>query len=283
MAVATTELTFTVSALLAFQRLASITTLPAHLRIRPQLLKVSDTELDITDAERETLESAELLTEAGLDPDALVMLRALSSPDTEINLTLGARERLETYVVLARRHHLLVAATRCGDDVTIDAYTHVTEAQIVTMITETIRHYVFGAQGDDAVRPTIERVMFPLSAVYDTLCSEQPQEWKSALEAIGVPRSVAGVLHRSETELVARAEVAAYLNHEGGRSQPDTIARLTTMGDGQEAIITSFSSDNNARRWLTVEPYDAARLERVILGAIRSVPDSAWFTHSRTD
>ncbi|PQM45301.1 hypothetical protein C1Y40_04526 [Mycobacterium talmoniae] len=280
MPVAVAELTLSVSALLAFQRLASITMLPAHLRIRPQLLQIADTVVSLTDDERDTLTQAGMLRGGDVDSDALVILRALAYPDTEINMTLAAAQRDDTYVCLARRDKLVVVASRCGDEVTIDAYTNLDEPQLVGQLAATIRRYVFA---DDSSAPTaaIDRVSFPLSTVYDAMCTQDPQEWSTELCARGLPRSVAGVLQRSETQLQARGEVAAYLNHEGGRSAPDMIARVTATAD--EAIITSFASDNNGQRWLTVEPYEEMRLERVILAAIRSVPRSAWFTHARTD
>lgn len=280
MPLAAAELSFSVSALLAFQRVAGISMLPVHLRIRPQLLRISDTDLTISDEEEETLTRAGLLTASGPEPDALMMVRALAFPDAEINLTLAAAGRSDTYVCVARRHELLVVAARCGDDVTIDAYTGVGEPELVGMLADTIRAYLF--DGDDTgVGGPLERVTFPLDPIHETLCAEEPQRWVTVLHERGIPRQLASLLYRCEVDLQGRAEVAAYLNHEGARSEPDTIVRLTTIPDG--AILTSFASDNNDRRWLTVEPYESPRLERIILSAIRSVPQAAWFTHNRTD
>jgi hypothetical protein len=276
---AVSELTFSVSALLAFQRLAEIAILPAHLRIRPQLLQISDTTVPISDEEHEILTAAGLLTAEGPDADAVMILRALSSPDSEINVTLGAPGRADTYVCLARRHQLLISAARCVDDVTIDAYTMVNESELVGVVADTVRSYLFGK--DPGEGAAVERTSFPLSMVYDTMCAEDPIDWAASLQAQGIPRALAAVLYRSEVSMDGRAEVAAYLNHEGVRSAPDTVLRVTSMPDG--AIMTSFASDNNQQRWLTVEPYESGRLERAIAEAIRSVPGESWFTHSRTD
>lgn len=268
-----------VSALLALQQVADLAFLPAHLRIRPQLTRISEHRVQISDEEREVLTASGCLDGDQLDGDVLTMLRALAAPDAEINVTLGARGRDDTYYCLARSHELVVAAARCGDDVIMDAYVGLNEAQIIELLTQMITEYCFGSDEGQGAR--VDRTRFQLGPVYETMCSEHPSEWVDALQVQGVSRALGSVLLRSETEMLARAEVAAYLNHEGGRSDPDTIVRLTTMADG--AIMTSFVSDNNATRWLMVEPYEPKGLERFIRSAVRSVPQSAWFTHCRTD
>ncbi|WP_454793838.1 ESX secretion-associated protein EspG [Mycolicibacterium lutetiense] len=267
------------SAVLAIQQVADLAMLPAHLRIRPQLTRISASRVQISDEEREVLTASGYLNGEELDTDVLTMLRALAAPDAEINLTLASQGRADTYYVLARSHELVVAAARCGQDVVMDAYVGVDEAQVIDLLTQTITGYCFGA--DEGLGAAIDRTRFRLNPVYDAMCSEVPSEWVDALQTQGISRALGSVLLRSETDMLARAEVAAYLNHEGGRSEPDSIVRLTTMSDG--AIMTSFVSDNNATRWLTVEPYESQALERSIRGAVRSVPESAWFTHCRTD
>lgn len=268
-----------VSALLAIQQVADLAMMPAHLRIRPQLTRISASRVQISDEEREVLTASGYLNGEDLDTDVLTMLRVLAAPDAEINLTLGAQGRADTYYVLARSHELVVGAARCGQDVVMDAYVGLDEAQVVDLLAETINGYCFGAEV--GLGAAVDRARFQLGPVYETMCSEVPSEWVDALQTQGVSRALGSVLLRSETDMLARAEVAAYLNHEGGRSAPDTIVRLTTMSDG--AIMTSFVSDNNATRWLTVEPYEPQALERAIRSAVRSVPESAWFTHCRSD
>lgn len=273
------ELTLSVSALLAVQQVADTAVLPAHLRIRPQLTRIADNVVPITDEEREVLTAAGVLSGDVLDPDVVTMVRSLAAPDAEINLTLAAKGRADTYFCLARSHELVVSAARCGDDVVMDAYVGLSEQEVIDLLAATVTGYCFGGEEGQGAR--VDRCEFQLTPVYDTLCSEEPASWVDALQTQGVSRSVGSILLRSETDMLARAEVAAYLNHEGGRSDPDSILRLTTMSDG--AIMTSFVSDNNRTRWLTVEPYDPLRLERAIRDAVRSVPESAWFTHCRTD
>lgn len=273
------EMTFTVSGLLAFQRLAQVSMLPAHLRIRPQLLALSIQELEITAEEHDVLLAAGLLGPSGPNADAVTSLRALASPDAEINVTLGGAERADTYICLVRRHQLYVAAVRCGEDVTIDAYTHLNEGDVIDLIAQTLRQYMFG--GEEAGGLGIERCEFPMHDVHTTMTSEKPENWPTSLAALGMSRDIATALLRSETELVTRAEVAAYLNHEVVRSNPDTILRVTSLSDG--ALMTSFATDNNQRRWLTVEDYHPDRFDRAIREAIKSVPGGNWFTHSRSD
>ncbi|ART74356.1 hypothetical protein BTO20_37695 (plasmid) [Mycobacterium dioxanotrophicus] len=273
------ELTLTVSALLAVQQVADIAILPAHLRIRPQLTRISNQRMRITDEERDVLTAAGVLRGDELDPDVVTMVRSLTAPDAEINLTLAGKDRADTYYCLARSHELVVAAARCGDDVVMDAYVGLSESDVVSLLAATIDGYCFGEEEGRGL--AIDSAEFQLTPVYDTLCREAPSLWVDALQAQGVSRSLGSVLLRSETDLLARAEVAAYLNHEGGRSNPDSIVRVTSMSDG--AIMTSFVSDNNATRWLRVESYEPSHMKRTIRGAIRSVPESSWFTHCRTD
>ena len=279
MGTALAEMTFTVNGLLAFQQIAQVSVLPAHLRIRPQLLRLTTGELDISAEDYDVLREAGLVGVGGANPDAVTALRALAFPDAEINVTLGGAQRNDTYICLVRRHALFVAAARCGDDVTIDAYTHLTEADVVDMIAQTVRQYMFGDEEPDGIG--IERCEFPMHDVHTAMTTEEPANWPAALAGLGISRNVATALLRSETELVTRAEVSAYLNHEVIRSNPDTILRVTALSDG--ALMTSFATDNNERRWLTVEDYHPDRLSRAVLGAIKSVPGSSWFSHSRSD
>lgn len=277
-----TQMTLSVSALLALQRAVGVSMLPAHLRVRPQLLRISDQELSMTSVEREVLTDAGLLDEGGRpDPDAATVLRALASSDAEINATLQARDRLVTYVCLVRRNELFVSAARCGDEVVIDVYTGLTEQQVIGLFAELVDRYLFDAHDDEPAE--IDRWSGPMSPIHDTLQSQDgPQRsWADALGDLGVPRGVATTLFHSETSWLVRAEIAAYLNHEGSRSDPDTIVRVSVTEVG--AVMTSFASDTNRQRWLTVEPFEPARMERLIVSAVRSVPLSAWFTHSRTD
>lgn len=279
MTTALTEMTFTVSALLAFQRLAHVSMLPAHLRIRPQLLSISDQDLGIEPEEQDVLADAGLIGAGGPNSDAVTALRALASPDSEINVTLGGTDRADTFICLARRHQLFIAAARCGDDVTIDAYTHLEPSDVVALLSETVRQYMFA--GQEMAGVGVDRCEFPMHDVHSAMVSEDPSNWVATLASQGMSREVASVLLRSETELVTRAEVAAYLNHDVVRSNPDTILRVTALPEG--ALMTSFATDNNERRWLTVEDYHPQRLNRAILGALNSVPGAAWFTHSRSD
>jgi len=272
-------MTFTVNGLLAFQRLAHIAMLPAHLRIRPQLLHIADQEVPLSPEEHDVLTEAGLLTVNGADPDAATVLRALAHPDAEVNLTLGGKDRAETYICLARRHQLFVAAARCGEEVTVDAFTHWDENRVVAMLSDTVRAYVF--DGGEGSGLGLDRAEFPLDRLHSAMCAEEPAKWPVTLQSLGVSRQLATVLVRSETELLRRAEIAAYLNHEVARSNPDTIVRVTSLSSG--ALMTSFASDNNGQRWLTVEDYESARLDRAILAALRSVPGNAWFSHSRSD
>lgn len=285
-AVPLSQITMSVSALLALQRVLGISMLPAHLGIRPQLTRLGvDIVLEITDHEREVLAGAGgpdvgLIDAAGVpNPDVAVIMRALAAPDAEINVTLGAPERQDTFVCLIRCNELFVSAARCGDEVVIDAYSGWDERHVVSQLAATVEDYVFATASDDPA--PIERGQFQLNVVYDALTSTAADEWTETLSAKGIPRSVARMLHRGETACLGRAEVAAYLNHEGVRSDPDTIVRLTATDVG--AMMTSFASDNNRTRWLTVEPYEPDRLETLIIKAIRSVPQSAWFTHCRSD
>lgn len=276
------QMTLSVSALLAVQRAVGVSMLPAHLRIRPQLLRVCDRQLPVSDGEQGPLVAAGLLDEFGRpDPDVTTVVRALASGDAEINLTLDARERATTYVCVVRRHELFVSAARCGDEVVIDAYTGLTESQVGALLAELVDRYVFEVYEDEPAE--IDRWTGPMTPIYEALCSPATTQrgWASLLGDLGVPAAVATTLFHSETSWLARAEVGAYLNHEGSRSDPDTVVRVSATEMG--AVMTSFASDNNRQRWLTVEPFDPERMERLILSAIRSVPLSAWFSHSRTD
>ncbi|MGD9622340.1 MAG: ESX secretion-associated protein EspG [Mycolicibacterium sp.] len=277
-----TEMTLSVSALLALQRVVGVSMLPAHLRVRPQLLRVSDQQLSITAEEAEVLIAAGLLDEGGRpDSDAATVVRALASGDAEINVTLEARDRATTYVCLVRRHELFVSAVRCGDDVVIDAFTGLNEHQVTALVAELMDRYVFDSHDDDPA--DIDRWSGPMTPIHEALQSQETASrgWADSLGDLGVPRGVATTLFHSETSWLARAEIGAYLNHEGSRSDPDTIVRVAATGIG--AVMTSFASDNNRQRWLTVEPYEPERMERLISSAIRSVPLAAWFSHSRTD
>lgn len=281
------QVTLSVSALLALQRVLELSMLPAHLGIRPQLWRLgADVRLEITAQEREVLRAAGdpgglwLLDAADrVHPDVKVIVRALGAPDAEIDLTLGAPGRRDTFMCLVRSRELYVSAARCGDEVVIDAYSGWREGEVVSALAETMEGYVFD-DVDDEPAP-IARGSYPLHEVHQAMTSTSAQDWTETLTAHGMPRSVARMLKRSETACLGRAEVAAYLNHEGGRSDPDTIVRLSATDAG--ALMTSFASDNNRTRWLAVEPYDPDRLRRLIIEAIRSVPRSAWFTHSRSD
>lgn len=282
MAVAATQINLSVSALLAFQRLAEISRLPEHLRIRPQLISVGDTTLPITDDEYEALVAGGLLSPAeGVDPEALTILRALNACDSEINVTLALRDRMDTFVVFVRRNNLFVSAIRCGDEVTIDAFTHLGEPDVVGLLADTIRPYLFAESNGEGEGYPFEAGRFPMATLAQTMADTDPQDWVKELGRHGVPAAIAGVLLDAETNMTGRVEVAAYLNQEGGKIPPDTIVRVTNTLSG--ALMTSFASDNNGRSWLTVEPYESAGLERLIVGAIRSVPGVAWFTHNRTD
>jgi hypothetical protein len=279
---AATQISMTVSALLAFQRLAEISRLPAHLRIRPQLLLVGDQPMPITEAEQEILIAGGLLSPSeGIDQEAVVMLRALNVCDAEVNVTLARKGLSDTFVVLARRNNLFVAALRCDDEVIIDAYTHLSETDVVSLLADTIAPYLFAETDGEGEGYPFERGRFPMNTVTETMAGVDPQDWVRELGRHGVPAAIAGVLLDSETNMTGRIEVAAYLNQEGGRVAPDTIGRVTNTPSG--ALMTSFASDNNQRSWVTVEPYDRTGLERLILGVIRSVPGAAWFDHKRTD
>lgn len=282
MPVAATQIDVSVSALLAFQRLAEISRLPEHLRIRPQLISVGDSALPITDDEHEALVAGGLFSPVeGIDPEAGLILRALNSCDSEINLTLGMRDRMDTFVVFVRRNNLYVSAIRCGDEVTIDAFTHLGETEVVGLLADTIRPYLFCESDGEGEGYPFEAGRFPMATLAETMADNDPQDWIKELGRHGVPPAVAGVLLDAETNMSGRVEVAAYLNQEGGKIPPDTIVRVTNTASG--AVMTSFASDNNRRSWLTVEPYAAGGLERLILSAIRSVPGAGWFSHSRTD
>lgn len=282
MAIAATQISMTVSALLAFQRLAEISRLPAHLRIRPQLLLVGDRPMPITDDEQEALIAGGLLSPAeGIDQEAVTVLRALNACDAEINLTLARAGLMDTFAVLARRNNLFVSAIRCGDEVTIDAFTHLSEPDVVGLLADTIVGYLFMDTDGEGESYPFERGRFPMNTVANTMADTAPEDWVRELGRHGVPAAIAGVLLDAETNMTGRIEVAAYLSQEGGRIAPDTIGRVTNTTSG--ALMTSFASDNNQRSWLTVEPYDRGGLERLILGAIRSVPGAAWFDHKRTD
>lgn len=282
MAIAATQISMTVSALLAFQRLAEISRLPAHLRIRPQLLLVGDRPMPITDDEQEALIAGGLLSPAeGIDQEAVTVLRALNACDAEINLTLARAGLMDTFAVLARRNNLFVSAIRCGDEVTIDAFTHLSEPDVVGLLADTIVGYLFMDTDGEGESYPFERGRFPMNTVANTMADTAPEDWVRELGRHGVPAAIAGVLLDAETNMTGRIEVAAYLSQEGGRIAPDTIGRVTNTTSG--ALMTSFASDNNQRSWLTVEPYDRGGLERLILGTIRSVPGAAWFDHKRTD
>lgn len=284
MVAAVAQLSMSVSALLAFQRLAEVTMLPAQLRIRPQLLTMADRCLAITDAERDVLTEAGLLNEDVPDEDAVTMLRALVSPDAEINVTLGGPGVHDTFVSLVRRSELLVAAMRCDDDVTIDAYMNFQERDVISLLAATIGNYLFGPDTDgEPARIPLTR--FSADSVVAAMSAEGAFEGSltlhSALKPHGVPESVADVLYRCEKESLGRVFLAAYLSHEGARSEPEVTVMVTNTKAG--AVTTTCSIDNNGSRWITAEPYDASELERRITTAIRSVPAAAWFTHCRTD
>lgn len=281
MAAAVVEMTVSTAALLAFQGVAGIEMLPPHLRIRPRLVTVGDQEVPVSAEEREALTAAGILRDGEPDRDAILLLRSLAYPDTELNITLGAADRPETFVCLARSRQLVAAAARCGDEVTIDAYVGLDEDALVELVASTFERYLFA---DDEARDhavTIDGATVRLGEVYDVMCRDEPDQWTPALRRAGVPADVAAALWRCETDMVRRGEVVAYINHENGRTAGDSIVRATTTP--QDAVLTSFASDSIGDRWLTVEPYETARMKRFILATIRSVPDRAWFTHARTD
>lgn len=284
MVTAVTQVTMSVSALLAFQRLAEISFLPAQLRIRPTLLTVADQTLPITAAERQVLTEAGLLTGGTLDAEMVTILRALVYGDTEIDMTLGAPGRADTFVCLVRRSRLLVSAIRCGDDVTLDAYVDVAENAVIALLASTIRSYLFGDDGE-AAPARIPQVRFAAGDVVAAMTAADVFDgsltFYEAVKPFGVPESVSDVLYQAEKSPLGRAEVSAYLSHEGARSGPDTIVQITNCAAG--AVMTSCRSDNTGGRWITAEPYDHDELERRIATAIRSVPGAAWFTHCRTD
>lgn len=284
MVAAVVQMSVSVSALLAFQRVAEVTMLPAQLHIRPQLLTMADRRLSISDDERRVLTEAKMLDGDVPNEDAVTLLHALVSPDAEINLTLGAPGRHDTYVSLARRNELLVSAIRCNDDVTIDAYMSFQERDVISLLASTIRNYLFGPE-EDGVPANIVQTRFSADDVVAAMCSEGAFEgsltFYSAVKPHGVPESVADVLYLGEKAPFGRVYLAAFLCHEGTRSDPEVTVMVTNTSAG--AVMTVVSLDNNGTRWVTAEPYDAAELERRIAAAIRSVPAAAWFTHCRTD
>lgn len=281
MTAAVVEMTVSTQALLAFQGIAGIEMLPPHLRIRPRLVTVGDQEVPVSAEEREALTTAGILRDGEPDRDAILLLRSLAYPDAELNITLGAHDRPDTFVCLARSRQLVAAAARCGDEVTIDAYVGLDEAALVDLVSRTFEAYLFDTDESPNPTSTIEGATVRLGQVYDIMCRDEPQQWTPALRRAGVPADVAAALRRCETDTVRRGEVAAYINHENGRTAGESIVRATTTP--QEAVLTSFATDNIGDRWLTVEPYDTARIKRFILATIRSVPDKSWFIHARSD
>ncbi|APA78408.2 hypothetical protein BB737_14955 [Mycobacterium avium subsp. hominissuis] len=284
MVAAVVQMSVSVSALLAFQRVAEVTMLPAQLHIRPQLLTMADRRLSITDDERRVLTEANMLAGDVPNEDAVTLLHALVSPDAEINLTLGAPGRHDTYVSLARRNELLVSAIRCNDDVTIDAYMSFQERDVISLLAATIRNYLFGPD-EDGTPANIAQTRFSADDVVAAMCGEGAFEgsltFYSAVKPHGVPESVADVLYLCEKTPLGRVYLAAFLCHEGTRSEPEVTVMVTNTSAG--AVTTVVSLDNNGTRWVTAEPYDASELERRIATAIRSVPAASWFTHCRTD
>jgi len=280
MTAAVVEMTVSTAALLALQGVAGVGVLPPHLRIRPRLITVGDQEVQVSAEERDALTEAGLLREGEPDRDAILLLRSLAYPDAELNITLGGADRPDTFVCLARSQQLVAAAARCGDEVTIDAYVGLDEAALVELVTTTFERYLFDTDEHDFTN-TMDGATVRLGEVYDVMCRDEPQQWTPALRRVGVPADVAAALRRCETDTLRRGEVAAYINHENGRTAGESIVRATTTP--QEAVLTSFASDNIGDRWLTVEPYETTRIKRFIVAAIRSVPDKAWFTHCRTD
>lgn len=284
MVAAVAQVTLSVSSLLALQRLTGVTMLPAHLRIRPQLLRMADRDLPVSAEERQVLSDAGLLDGNVVDPDAVTMLRALVSPDAEITMTLAAPGLDDTYVSLIRRSELVVAAIRCDDSVTIDAYMNFHERDVVAVLASTIRSYLFGPDSQ-GVAARIPATRFPADAAVAAMSTagvfEGSMTFYEALKPHGVPELVADALYRAEKNPLGRAQVCAYIAHEGTRSSSEIIVQVTNTSTG--ALMTSCSLDNNLQRWITAEPYDDDELERRISAAIRSVPASSWFTHCRTD
>lgn len=246
MATTVTQLSLSVSALLAFQRLAGISMLPAHLRIRPQLVRVAGQDLPVTDEEHAVLVDAGLYDGTEVDPDAATMIRALVSPDAELDMTLGAPGRDDTYVCLVRRHRLLVAAMRCADEVTIDAYLGYNEHDLTTLLADTVRGYLFGPDGEVTSAP-IPRTRFcaadAQAAMSEAETFESSLTFATKLKTHGVPEVVAEALYRAELQPLGRAEVSAYLNHEGARSEPDNIVQITNCAAG--AVMTMCARDSN--------------------------------------
>ncbi len=267
--------TYKVSDVLALQKLLRISLLPAHLAIRAVLLVG-----DISDAERDSLTRGHALLAGEVDPEVAVIMRALVHADTEIQMTLGATGRMDTRIVIARSNKLIVIASHCGDDVTIDAYLNVnTSADLARLILATAHPYMFG-DNVPSVLP-FRTAHIPAAATFRTLNEYAHTEWVENLNYAGVPADIAGYLHDSETNLKARVEVAAALCREGSYIHGSSVLRATAISGG--GILTSVVIDNGGNASLRVDPYDLDTFEQLIVSTIDTVGGGIWFAHRRTD
>lgn len=273
------ELDFSISALNALQKVLDLPVLRGQLHLQPQL---NATLVPLTDAEREFLVEKGFLVDGQVDTDVAAVLRMLATPDTEIELTISRPGFKDTFVSIVRRgEYIITAVFRGGDKVFIDTYEgRAAEQEVTTLAAHTIRAELF-PEGDDGVAAKIQDAIIPLNDLGAVMSEFNPEDWRHELSRLGIPAEAAEILHEGEVSNKGRAEFSAYLNHENGRTKPDTILRVTLSSSG--AVMTSFATDANRKRWLTVEPYSSSVLDRRVLSAIRSVPDHAWFTHKRTD
>lgn len=273
------ELEFSVSALHALQKVLDLPVLRGQLHLQPQL---NETIVPLTDAERNFLVEKGFMIDGVIDPEVASVLRILATPDAEIELTLTRPGFKDSFVSIVRRGELIITACfRGGDMVYIDAYEgRATEQDVTILAVDTIRAELF-PDGDDGVGADFQDAIIALNDLVAGLNAFNPEDWRREFSRLGIPADAASIMHEGEVSNQGRAEFSAYLNHENGRTAPDTVLRVTLSPSG--AQMTSFATDHNRKRWLTVEPYSASVLERRVLSALRAVPDRAWMTHKRTD
>lgn len=273
------ELEFSVSALHALQKVLDLPVLRGQLHLQPQL---NETIVPLTEAEHNFLVEKGFLVDGAIDPEVAAVLRILATPDAEIELTLTRPGFKDSFVSIVRRGELIITASfRGGDMVYIDAYEgRATEEDVTILAVDTIRSQMFPA-GDDGVGADFQDAIVPLNDLVAVSSQFNPEDWGREFGRLGIPADAADIMHEGEVSNEGRAEFSAYLNHENGRTPPDTVLRVTLSPSG--AHITSFATDQNRKRWLTVEPYSPSVLDRRVLSALRSVPDRVWMTHDRGD